>query len=37
MKDMLYLIVEYIARIHDKINTLNDHTKGSPTRNFTSS
>ena len=28
MKDMLYLIVEYIARIHDKINTLNDHTKG---------
>ncbi|MCI6756024.1 MAG: hypothetical protein MR607_03750 [Lachnospiraceae bacterium] len=28
MKEMLYLIVEYIARIHDKINTLNDHTKG---------
>lgn len=28
MKEMLYLIVEYIAKIHDKINTLNDHTKG---------
>lgn len=28
MKEMLYRIVAYIAVIHDKINTLNDHTKG---------